>query len=45
MTKVNLNKGNETKSDFFPWEIFNEKCPNLSVFILIYKILQHLNDF
>ena len=22
MTKVNLNNGNETKSDIFPWDIF-----------------------
>ena len=22
MTKVNLNNGNERKSDIFPWEIF-----------------------
>ena len=25
MTKVNLNNGNETKSDIFPWEIFKSE--------------------
>ena len=31
MTKVNLNNGNETKSDTFPWVIF--KSDNIPVFI------------
>ena len=34
MTKVNLNNGNETKSDFFPWDIF--KSDIISFFIKIY---------
>ena len=31
MTKVNPSKGNETKSDIFPWNIF--KSDTMSVFI------------
>ena len=34
MTKVNLNNGNETKSDIFPWGIF--KSDSVSFFIKIY---------
>ena len=34
MTKVNLNNGNETKSDIFPWDIF--KSDTISFFIKIY---------
>ena len=36
MTKVNLNYGNETKSDIFPWDIF--KSDSIS-------ILKYFNDF
>ena len=35
MTKVNLNNGNETKSDILPWEIF--KSDIISFFIKIYS--------
>ena len=31
MTKVNSNNGNETKSDIFPWEIF--ESDTISFFI------------
>ena len=40
MFKVNLNNGNETKSDIFAWDIFK------SVIIFIgRKIQKYLNDF
>ena len=31
MTKLNQNTGNETKSDFFPWDLF--KSDTISFFI------------
>ena len=34
MTKVNLNNGNETLSDIFPWDIF--KSDSIYFFIKIY---------
>ena len=34
MTKVNPNKGNETKSDILPWDIF--KPDTISFFIKNY---------
>ena len=34
MTKVNLNNGNETKLDIFPWDIF--KSDSIAFFIEIY---------
>ena len=34
VTNVNLNNGNETKSDIFPWDIF--KSDSISFFIKIY---------
>ena len=34
MTKVNLNNGNETKSDILPWDIF--KYDSISFFIKKY---------
>ena len=40
MTKVNPNKGNETKSDIFSWGIFN-----LTPYGFYQKILMYLNDF
>ena len=36
MTKVNLNNGNETKSDIFPWDIF--KCGSISSISMTFKI-------
>ena len=41
MTKVNLNKGNETKSDIFPWDIFKSD----SVSFFYQNILKHFNAF
>ena len=35
MTKVNLNNGNETKSDIFPWDIF--KSDIISFYIKKYS--------
>ena len=40
MTKVNLNNGNKTKLDIFPWDIFK------FVSIFSYQnILKYFNDF
>ena len=38
MTKVNPSNGNETKSDFFPWDIF--KSDNISLLSKINKVFQ-----
>ena len=40
MTKVNLNNGNEIKSDIFPWAY-----SNLTSFFIGRKILKYLNGF
>ena len=40
MTKVNLNNGNETKSD-----IFHGTCSNLTSFFIGRKILKYFNGF
>ena len=40
MTKVNLNNGNKTKSDIFPWDIFKS-----DIFFIRRKILKYFNDF
>ena len=38
MTKVNLNNGNETKSDIFPWDIFKSDSINLlSAYIKVFQ--------
>ena len=41
MTNVNLNNGNETKPDIFPWDIF--KSDSISFFYR--NILKYFNDF
>ena len=41
MSKVNPNKGNETKSEIFPWDIF--KSDNISFFYR--KMLKFFNNF
>ena len=40
MTKVNLNNGNETKSDIFPKEIFRS-----DIIFIGRKILTYFNHF
>ena len=40
MTKVNLNNGNETKSDIFLWDIFKS-----DIILHGRNILKYLNDF
>ena len=43
MTKVNPNNGNETKSDFFPWDIFkSNKILFLSKNIKVFQRLSEL---
>ena len=38
MTKVNLNNGNETKSDIFPWDIFkSDSISFLSKYIKVFQ--------
>ena len=39
MTKVKLNKGNETKSDIFPWQIFKSDGTSF-----LSNILKYFND-
>ena len=38
MTKLSTNNGNETKSDIFPWDIFNS-----DVIFFGHKILKYFN--
>ena len=40
MTKVNPNNGNETKTDFFPWNIFRS-----DIIFFLSKIIKIFNDF
>ena len=40
MTKVNRNKGNETKSDIFPCDIFKS-----DIIFIGRKILKYFNEF
>ena len=41
MSKVNVNNGNETKSDIFSWDIFKSE----NIFFFYQNLLKHFNDF